>query len=1159
MSTTTFQRKPMRLCSLPLLAVVLTACGGGGGGGETTTPPPPPPPPPPSTFTIGGSASGVNGTGLVLQNNGGDDLSVGSNGGFTFASAVNDGASYNVSVSVQPSNPSQNCTVTNGTGTATANVTNVSVTCADVSAVDTDMDGITDDDEQNVYGTNWEDPDTDGDGYTDGDEIQTFDPSVNNFRFNPVVADVPQIRIEIQETPEIGANITESQSSTVTESTTRAQSTSNTSSTTFGASTTLGVEASQSSTAGVSSTGPSAEVETQVKVTAEATVSFDATTTNENREAWERMRQNNIESSSTATDGFISVGVNIVNTGHLSFVIEALDLTAVRVNDGKEPFSAVGSLVRDTAFTPIDLEAGESIDNLRFERTGINLTTLRSLLTDTRSLKLEQGNVTVVDTSDESVNLQAQDINRRTAKIVIDYGPYALTEFYRASTNIIPGQPGRSLGALMRDALRVPFVEDSTGLASVRNVASSTGRWVVTLKRIGDTETVITPYDAEDASYSLDAIDVRAFDEVLLVLLEDADNDGLGYREELLHGTDPNSADTDSDGRTDFEEVRESWVVNAVNQQDPDRYSGQRISSSPTVADYDNDGLSDEVEFDRLLDPYNRDTDGDGSPDNMDGNNGGDPLSTSLRVLLGKDPVLASATPLDVEVSGVISAVSPRVVETATFDWESDGGPDETFNTQPGGASQINVAQVRNTYPGPGTYQISLAADDDDVPENQLSQTAMVTTTAVRPRQDIGLGYSSGYRIGVHLRETLDLNGDEIDDLIVISNGPTLVSLGSADGLVDVNGEAVFETWANDQWTPSSYPGLETDPRMFAYLNDDLLPDIVGVNASEDTVYYGINNGSGFDDPVEWITGINWNADRDQAFLADVDNNGFIDFVHASTQDGGVTAYTRNGAAVDSLTKRDTAPLGSIYPNRARYPAHVIDMNDDDCADIVIFGETNTITSFSQCDGTFGPYQGFNALSYSRGYRVGTTKRWVEDMNGDDLPDFVGAGGDAVVMYRNKSSGGSFEFSGRITLSDDFVSDDGWADNTTILGRRSFGVYPRYLADVNADGYPDMVGFAAAGAAIGINKQGIDGTDGFEDTRLITSAFNVAGDPLWYNDYFDPNPSPVLPSECGVLSICRDYGPRIVGDVDGDGRADLIGFNDERLIYQSMPYVTQFE
>jgi len=77
--------------------------------------------------SVGGSVSGLVGT-VVLQNNAGDDLSVGANGSFTFATQVATGASYAVTVKTHPAN--QICTVAWGTGSITnAAVSNVAVTC----------------------------------------------------------------------------------------------------------------------------------------------------------------------------------------------------------------------------------------------------------------------------------------------------------------------------------------------------------------------------------------------------------------------------------------------------------------------------------------------------------------------------------------------------------------------------------------------------------------------------------------------------------------------------------------------------------------------------------------------------------------------------------------------------------------------------------------------------------------------------------------------------------------------------------------------------------------------------------------------------------------------------------------------------------------------
>jgi hypothetical protein len=84
------------------------------------------------TYTIGGAVTGLTGT-VVLQDNGGDDLSVSSNGPFTFATPVPDTDNYAVTVKTVPAG--QSCTVTSDSGTvAAANVTNVAVSCTSTSA-----------------------------------------------------------------------------------------------------------------------------------------------------------------------------------------------------------------------------------------------------------------------------------------------------------------------------------------------------------------------------------------------------------------------------------------------------------------------------------------------------------------------------------------------------------------------------------------------------------------------------------------------------------------------------------------------------------------------------------------------------------------------------------------------------------------------------------------------------------------------------------------------------------------------------------------------------------------------------------------------------------------------------------------------------------------
>ena len=54
-----------------------------------------------TTYTIGGTVSGTLRTGLVLQNNGGDNLAIAGDGTFTFATAIAASSAYDVAVLTQ--------------------------------------------------------------------------------------------------------------------------------------------------------------------------------------------------------------------------------------------------------------------------------------------------------------------------------------------------------------------------------------------------------------------------------------------------------------------------------------------------------------------------------------------------------------------------------------------------------------------------------------------------------------------------------------------------------------------------------------------------------------------------------------------------------------------------------------------------------------------------------------------------------------------------------------------------------------------------------------------------------------------------------------------------------------------------------------------------
>ena len=95
-------------------SLLLAACGGG-------------------DATVGGTVSGLPASAsVVLQNNGADNLTVSTNGNFTFSKSVESDKTYSVTVLTQPTGA--NCAVASGSGSGTidangTNVSGVAVTC----------------------------------------------------------------------------------------------------------------------------------------------------------------------------------------------------------------------------------------------------------------------------------------------------------------------------------------------------------------------------------------------------------------------------------------------------------------------------------------------------------------------------------------------------------------------------------------------------------------------------------------------------------------------------------------------------------------------------------------------------------------------------------------------------------------------------------------------------------------------------------------------------------------------------------------------------------------------------------------------------------------------------------------------------------------------
>ena len=96
------------------VTVVLCACGGGRASS--------------TGYSVSVNVIGLaNVSGLVLQSNGGDDLTIANGGTHAFTTQLTPGQEYNVTILDQP--PGHTCTVQNGSGTVTSSNVSVVVVC----------------------------------------------------------------------------------------------------------------------------------------------------------------------------------------------------------------------------------------------------------------------------------------------------------------------------------------------------------------------------------------------------------------------------------------------------------------------------------------------------------------------------------------------------------------------------------------------------------------------------------------------------------------------------------------------------------------------------------------------------------------------------------------------------------------------------------------------------------------------------------------------------------------------------------------------------------------------------------------------------------------------------------------------------------------------
>ncbi len=521
---------------------------------------------------------------------------------------------------------------------------------SDPANQDTDGDGLADPLEIEFFHTSPILSDTDGDQWTDDDEI------LNRNR-NPRRSDIPlpQIRVGtpavfIRETysftDERGNTQTRERQSTtaLSQSNSRTFSTSDTQSSenTDKFSQELGTEFN------IGGQDPFGGFKISAKVGFEQTRQrgYSSTVSNESATSSSQEFQNSISEgasfsenrafSRTIDEARLNLDVTITNLGDVAFTVSDLELAAFVRDPIRKEDVPLATLLSERSIAgddqqfnlgPFDVDRGPFI----FRDIQIFPNVAEQLRAAPQALTIKVANFNIRDESGRLFAFSSQDINDRTAGIIIDFGNGEV-ESHRVATAARFDEFGRSRGITMREAL-VDILginltaNDNTPISdpSAPAVRSSYGTLVGSdgveiLTRVRGVQTtvggaardrkfwaIISSTPLPDGVNFSDTV-LRAGTNYSLQFVQDRDGDGLFASTEFIYGSSDDSVDTDNDGLGDFDEVRTGWLLGIPGAE-------RRVFSDPTRVDSDGDGKSDRVERDFRIDPRKADTDEDGIRD----------------------------------------------------------------------------------------------------------------------------------------------------------------------------------------------------------------------------------------------------------------------------------------------------------------------------------------------------------------------------------------------------------------------------------------------------------------------------------------------------------------------------------------------------------------
>ncbi len=299
-----------------------------------------------------------------------------------------------------------------------------------------------------------------------------------------------------------------------------------------------------------------------------------------------------------------------------------------------------------------------------------------------------------------------------------------------------------------------------------------------------------------------------------------------------------------------------------------------------------------------------------------------------------------------------------------------------------------------------------------------------------------------------------------------------------------------------------------TNPRMFIDTDLDGYQDILFFG--NDGVYISKNNGNGtFNSKVKvsnsFSSSLGWGTNHPRLML-DINKDFLPDIIGFAGDGVYISKNLGNNTFSPPQKISNFFGAGSGW-NITNHIRTFVDLNADGLADIVGFASDGVYVSTNTGNFIFSaPKRIITSYGYSAGgWRSQNHIRLINDVNADGLPDIIGFGNSSISVSYNK---GNNSFSNPKAILNDFSYNQGWR----------VGKHPRSLIDINADGYPDIVGFDANGVYVSYNKG--DGT--------FLSKVKVIND---------------FGSNHGWLS---NYTRKLV-DLNNDGLPDILGYKNDGI------------